>query len=69
MATITSYMIQGVRDDLLCDSVDRSRHVQKYWGIDDQWEVHRDGLQRLINAKGGLSALRGDWRVELVVFL
>ncbi|KNG81818.1 hypothetical protein ANOM_010749 [Aspergillus nomiae NRRL 13137] len=40
----------------------------KYWGIDGQWEVHRDGLQRLINAKGGLSALREDWRVELVVF-
>ncbi|KOC09041.1 hypothetical protein COH20_004729 [Aspergillus flavus] len=58
---------QALRNETLV-SVVRLLMFEKYWGIDGQWEVHRDGLQRLINARGGLSALRGDWRVELVVF-
>jgi hypothetical protein len=42
---------------------------ERYWGTVADWQVHRDGLQRLIDAKGGVEALHENWRLELVVYL
>jgi len=33
------------------------------------WKIHRDGLQRMIDAIGGVEALDENWRLELVVYL
>lgn len=43
--------------------------IQRYWGTVEDWNVHRDGLQRMIDARGGIGALHGNWRLELVVYL
>ncbi|EED19795.1 hypothetical protein TSTA_030610 [Talaromyces stipitatus ATCC 10500] len=42
---------------------------ERYWGTQDQWQIHRDGLERMIQARGGLHELHNDWRLELVVGL
>ncbi|KAJ9248821.1 transcriptional regulator family: Fungal Specific TF [Paecilomyces variotii] len=38
---------------------------EKHCGQEDQWIVHRDGLQRMIQANGGLTPFRDNWRLEL----
>ncbi|KAF5856106.1 hypothetical protein ETB97_007868 [Aspergillus alliaceus] len=71
ISVITKWLddpLQSLRNETLV-SVVRLLMFEKYWGVDGQWEVHRDGLQRLVHARGGLSALREDWRVELAVFV
>jgi hypothetical protein len=35
----------------------------------EDWQIHRDGLQRMIDAKGGVEKLNGNWRLQLVVYL
>ncbi|KAJ5233157.1 hypothetical protein N7468_006113 [Penicillium chermesinum] len=42
---------------------------ERYWGTVEDWNIHRRGLQRMIDAKGGIEALRDNWRLELVVYL
>ncbi|RAK98065.1 uncharacterized protein BO80DRAFT_413128 [Aspergillus ibericus CBS 121593] len=42
---------------------------ERYWGTEAEWKVHRNGLQRMIHARGGLHQLHSDWRLELVVGL
>ncbi|KAL4962983.1 uncharacterized protein BDV14DRAFT_177346 [Aspergillus stella-maris] len=57
----------------LCDdafsAVVRLLTFERYWGTVGNWKVHRDGLQRMIEAKGGVEALQGNWRLQLVVYL
>ncbi|KAL4945561.1 hypothetical protein BDV06DRAFT_219250 [Aspergillus oleicola] len=57
----------------LCDdafsAVVRLLTFERYWGTVEDWKVHRHGLQRMIEAKGGFEALHGNWRLELVVYL
>ncbi len=42
---------------------------QRYWGNEAEWRVHRDGLMRMIEARGGIIGLDGNWRLELAAFL
>lgn len=42
---------------------------QRYWGTVEDWNIHRDGLQRMIDAKGGIETLHDNWRLEMVVYL
>ncbi|KAJ5666996.1 hypothetical protein N7507_002860 [Penicillium longicatenatum] len=42
---------------------------ERYWGTVEDWKIHRDGLQRMIDAIGGVQALHKNWRLELVVYL
>ncbi|KAJ5289197.1 hypothetical protein N7478_002227 [Penicillium angulare] len=77
-----SYKIEALRilrlwlsdpETELCDdafaAVVRLLTFERYWGTVKDWKTHRDGLQRMINAKGGVEALHGNWRLELVVYL
>lgn len=43
--------------------------MQRYWGTEAEWRIHRDGLQRMVEARGGLHKLHSDWSLELVVGL
>lgn len=43
--------------------------AKRYWGTPQEWEIHRAGLQSMIEARGGLDRLHDDWRLELVVGL
>ncbi|KAE8309787.1 hypothetical protein BDV41DRAFT_419970 [Aspergillus transmontanensis] len=42
---------------------------ERYWGTEEEWMVHRTGLQRMIDARGGIDKLHDNWRLELVVYL
>ncbi|KAF7585567.1 hypothetical protein BBP40_010649 [Aspergillus hancockii] len=42
---------------------------ERYWGTEEEWIVHRNGLQRMIEARGGINQLHDNWRLELVVYL
>ncbi|KAL1965840.1 hypothetical protein VTN77DRAFT_5161 [Rasamsonia byssochlamydoides] len=42
---------------------------ERYWGTEDLWKVHRSGLERMIQARGGMAALQGNWRLGLVLQL
>ncbi|RJE25469.1 hypothetical protein PHISCL_02225 [Aspergillus sclerotialis] len=42
---------------------------ERYWGTVQDWKIHRDGLQRMIDARGGVGTLHENWRLELVVYL
>ncbi|KAK9481616.1 fungal-specific transcription factor domain-containing protein [Lipomyces starkeyi] len=42
---------------------------ERYWGTEAEWKVHRNGLEQMVEARGGLDALRNNWRLELVVCL
>lgn len=42
---------------------------QRYWGTVENWKIHRDGLQGMIDAKGGVQSLYNNWRLELVIYL
>ncbi|KAE8356982.1 hypothetical protein BDV28DRAFT_126013 [Aspergillus coremiiformis] len=42
---------------------------ERYWGTEEEWIVHRNGLQRMIEARGGIDKLHDNWRLELVVYL
>ncbi|OJJ66442.1 hypothetical protein ASPBRDRAFT_137943 [Aspergillus brasiliensis CBS 101740] len=42
---------------------------ERYWGTVEDWKIHRDGLQRMIDARGGVGTLHDNWRLELVVYL
>ncbi|KAJ5116021.1 hypothetical protein N7456_000369 [Penicillium angulare] len=77
-----SYKIEALRilrlwlsdpETELCDdafaAVVRLLTFERYWGTVKDWKTHRDGLQRMINAKGGVEALHDNWRLELVVYL
>ncbi|KAJ5619101.1 hypothetical protein N7510_003085 [Penicillium lagena] len=42
---------------------------ERYWGTEAEWNVHRNGLKGMIEAKGGVENLHDNWRLELVVYL
>ncbi|KAK9243423.1 hypothetical protein V1506DRAFT_463005 [Lipomyces tetrasporus] len=42
---------------------------ERYWGTEAEWRVHRDGLQGMIEARGGLAELQDNWRLGLIVCL
>ncbi|KAK9370575.1 hypothetical protein V1509DRAFT_656850 [Lipomyces kononenkoae] len=42
---------------------------ERHWGSEAEWKIHRDGLQRMIEARGGLIELQANWRVGLVASL
>ncbi|EFX01755.1 peroxisomal catalase [Grosmannia clavigera kw1407] len=42
---------------------------ERYWGTEAEWRVHRDGLQQMIEARGGIASLHSNWRLELVTYL
>ncbi|KAJ3497514.1 hypothetical protein NLG97_g1844 [Lecanicillium saksenae] len=42
---------------------------ERYWGTETEWKIHRYGLQRMVTARGGITALEGNWRLELAIFL
>lgn len=46
-----------------------STNLQRYWGTAAEWQVHRDGLQRMIAARGGFAALQSNWQLGLVTYL
>ncbi|KAH8693641.1 hypothetical protein BGW36DRAFT_383425 [Talaromyces proteolyticus] len=59
---------KALSNDAFAGSV-RLLTFERYWGTEEEWKIHRDGIQRMIEARGGLHELHSDWRLELVVGL
>ncbi|KAH6876537.1 fungal-specific transcription factor domain-containing protein [Thelonectria olida] len=55
-------------DDVLA-AVLRLLTYERYWGTEAEWRVHHNGLLNLIRARGGIEALKSNWRLELTTFL
>ncbi|EGX89479.1 hypothetical protein CCM_07731 [Cordyceps militaris CM01] len=58
----------ALSDDVLA-AVSRILAYERYWGTEAEWLVHRAGLQRLIDQRGGVGALQNNWRLELTIYL
>ncbi|KAJ5974775.1 hypothetical protein N7481_008482 [Penicillium waksmanii] len=56
-------------DDDAFAAVIRLLTFERYWGTDKEWKIHRDGLQRMIEARGGVGKICDNWRLQLVVYL
>ncbi|EEA18698.1 hypothetical protein TMatcc_010764 [Talaromyces marneffei ATCC 18224] len=50
-------------------AVVRLLSFERYWGTEAVWRIHRDGLDRMIQARGGLASLKQNWRLGLVLQL
>ncbi|CAG9952877.1 unnamed protein product [Clonostachys rosea f. rosea IK726] len=57
------------RSDDLIAAVLRLLTFERYWGSEDEWQIHHDGLLRLIEARGGMQSLKENWRLGLPVYL
>ncbi|KAI0453622.1 tachykinin family protein [Xylaria acuta] len=42
---------------------------ERYWGSEDEWRIHHNGLLQIIEARGGITTLQGNWRLEITTFL
>ncbi|KAM0664467.1 hypothetical protein ACQRIT_001633 [Beauveria bassiana] len=58
----------AMSDDVLA-AISRILAYERYWGTEAEWLVHRAGLQRLIDQRGGIRALQSNWRLELTIYL
>ncbi|KAM3549793.1 hypothetical protein ARSEF4850_008664 [Beauveria asiatica] len=58
----------ALSDDVLA-AISRILAYERYWGTEAEWLVHRAGLQRLIDQRGGVRALQNNWRLELTIYL
>ncbi|KAJ9138402.1 Tachykinin family protein [Pleurostoma richardsiae] len=56
-------------NDEVFAAVIRLLTFERYWGTEAEWRVHRSGLQHMIEARGGITALQSNWRLELVAYL
>ncbi|PCG90038.1 Protein of unknown function DUF3468 [Penicillium occitanis (nom. inval.)] len=56
-------------DDATFAAVVRLLTFERYWGTEAVWRIHRDGLDRMIQARGGLTSLKQNWRLGLVLQL
>ncbi|XWX00045.1 hypothetical protein V2A60_008061 [Cordyceps javanica] len=55
-------------DDVL-GAISRILAYERYWGTEAEWLVHRAGLQRLIDQRGGVQSLQNNWRLEITIYL
>ncbi|EED13434.1 hypothetical protein TSTA_059210 [Talaromyces stipitatus ATCC 10500] len=56
-------------EDATFAAVVRLLTFERYWGTEAVWRIHRDGLDRMIQARGGLASLKKNWRLGLVLQL
>ncbi|KAH6981564.1 fungal-specific transcription factor domain-containing protein [Ilyonectria sp. MPI-CAGE-AT-0026] len=60
--------VLALGDDVLA-AVLRLLTYERYWGTEAEWRIHHNGLLNLIQARGGIEALKSNWRLELTTFL
>ncbi|UNI19494.1 hypothetical protein JDV02_005676 [Purpureocillium takamizusanense] len=60
---------QQASSDEVIAAVIRLLTYERHWGTEQEWKVHRNGLQQMIDARGGIASLQTNWRLELATFL
>ncbi|KAH8692229.1 fungal-specific transcription factor domain-containing protein [Talaromyces proteolyticus] len=60
---------ESALNDATFAAVVRMLTFERYWGSEEAWRIHRDGLEKMIQARGGMSSLKENWRLGLVLQL
>ncbi|KAI9745234.1 MAG: hypothetical protein M1818_001512 [Claussenomyces sp. TS43310] len=55
-------------DDVMSATL-RLLTFERYWGTEDVWRIHRNGLDQMLKARGGFESFGNNWRLELVIKL
>ncbi|KAI1149486.1 tachykinin family protein [Nemania diffusa] len=58
----------ALSDDTIA-AILRLLSFERYWGSEDEWRIHHNGLLQIIDARGGIATLQGNWRLEITTFL
>ncbi|KAI1127033.1 tachykinin family protein [Nemania abortiva] len=58
----------ALSDDTIA-AVLRLLSFERYWGSEEEWRIHHNGLLQIIDARGGIATLQGNWRLEITTFL
>ncbi|KAI0469462.1 tachykinin family protein [Xylaria cf. heliscus] len=58
----------ALSDDTIA-AILRLLSFERYWGSEDEWRIHHNGLLQIIGARGGIATLHGNWRLEITTFL
>ncbi|KAI0525963.1 tachykinin family protein [Xylaria bambusicola] len=58
----------ALSDDTIA-AILRLLSFERYWGSEVEWRIHRNGLLEIIEARGGITTLQSNWRLEITTFL
>ncbi|KAI1199214.1 tachykinin family protein [Nemania serpens] len=58
----------ALSDDIIAGIL-RLLSFERYWGSEDEWRIHHNGLLQIIEARGGIVTLQNNWRLEITTFL
>ncbi|KAI0859805.1 tachykinin family protein [Xylaria cubensis] len=58
----------ALSDDTIA-AILRLLSFERYWGSEDEWRIHHNGLLQIIEARGGIATLQGNWRLAITTYL
>ncbi|KAI0815961.1 tachykinin family protein [Xylaria sp. FL0064] len=58
----------ALSDDTIA-AILRLLSFERYWGSEVEWRIHHNGLLQIIEARGGITTLESNWRLEITTFL
>ncbi|KAI1430182.1 tachykinin family protein [Xylaria sp. FL1777] len=58
----------ALSDDTIA-AILRLLSFERYWGSEIEWRIHHNGLLQIIEARGGITTLQSNWRLEITTFL
>ncbi|KAI3321411.1 hypothetical protein HD806DRAFT_152059 [Xylariaceae sp. AK1471] len=58
----------ALSDDMIA-AILRLLSFERYWGSEIEWRIHHNGLLQIIEARGGITTLQSNWRLEITTFL
>lgn len=58
----------ALSDDIIAGIL-RLLSFERYWGSEDEWRIHHNGLLQIVEARGGIVTLQNNWRLEITTFL
>ncbi|KAI0913252.1 tachykinin family protein [Ustulina deusta] len=58
----------ALSDDTIA-AILRLLSFERYWGSEVEWRIHHNGLLQIIEARGGITTLQSNWRLEITTFL
>ncbi|KAI1276782.1 tachykinin family protein [Xylaria sp. FL0933] len=58
----------ALSDDTIA-AILRLLSFERYWGSEVEWRIHHNGLLQILEARGGITTLETNWRLEITTFL
>ncbi|KAI2710107.1 transcriptional regulator family: Fungal Specific TF [Penicillium roqueforti] len=60
--------VNAITDDVFAGVV-RLLTFERHWGTRERFNMHKHGLQQMVQARGGYKAFGPNWRIQLVLSL